>query len=107
MRRPDRHIKSLDLFVLFFRWYGLDDALTVHQYQALLETEQHRRVPERQQYLLERLRRWLVRLISGGHLPPPERAAAGRALAPLDDLRPGVGVSPLPMGEGLGLITDN
>mgnify|MGYP001139236429 CR=1 FL=1 len=68
--------------------------------QALLETEQHLRVPERQQCLLERLRVWLAGLVSGGHLPAPERAAAGCALAALGDPRPGVGVSPPPVGEG-------
>ncbi len=70
--------------------------------QAMIETEQHLRVTDRQRYLAERLRRWLVELISGGHLPPPERAAAGSALALLPpppkgpaaggDPRPGVGV---------------
>jgi formylglycine-generating enzyme required for sulfatase activity len=35
--------------------------------------------------------------------PPVLRAAAGRALAYLDDPRPGVGLSPLPGEEGLGV----
>ena len=77
--------------------------------QALLETEQRLRVPERQRYLLKRLRDWLAELVSSGHLPAPERAAAGRALAVLGDPRPGVRiVSPSPTdwergpgGEGL------
>jgi formylglycine-generating enzyme required for sulfatase activity len=70
--------------------------------QALIETEQHLRVPDRQRYLLERLRAWLTELIAGGRLPPPERAAAGQALARLPtpsagsaaggDPRPGVGL---------------
>jgi len=77
--------------------------------QALIETEQHLRVPDRQRHLLERLRRWLTELISGGRLPPPERAAAGVALTTLPppprgsaaggDPRPGVGARravPLP-----------
>jgi formylglycine-generating enzyme required for sulfatase activity len=70
----------------------LDWCATLRAAQALIETDQHLRVPERQRYLLERLRGWLVKLISGGHLPAPERAAAGRTLAVLDDPRPGVGV---------------
>jgi len=60
--------------------------------QALLETEQHLRVPERQRLLLARLRTWLAELAPGGHLPAPERAAASRTLAVLDDPRPGVGL---------------
>jgi formylglycine-generating enzyme required for sulfatase activity len=70
--------------------------------QALIETEQHLRVPGRQRYLLERLRAWLAELIAAGRLPPPERAAAGQALARLPipatahaaggDPRAGVGV---------------
>ena len=77
--------------------------------QALVETEGYANVPDRQRGLMERLRSWLVALVEGGHLPPPERAAAGNALAVLDDPRPGVGVlSPSPDfgergpgGEGL------
>lgn len=42
--------------------------------------------------LIPRLRRLLAQLISGGHLPPVERAAAGRALSHLGDPRPGVGI---------------
>ena len=60
--------------------------------QALLETEQHLRVPERQRLLLARLRTWLAELAPGGHLPAPERAAAADVLARLDDPRPGVGL---------------
>jgi formylglycine-generating enzyme required for sulfatase activity len=76
--------------------------------QALIETEQHLRVPDRQRHLLERVRAWLAELIDAGHLPPPERAAAGQALARLPasaaasaaggDPRPGLGVD---AGTGL------
>jgi formylglycine-generating enzyme required for sulfatase activity len=62
--------------------------------EALIETEGHRNVPDRQCYLLERLRGWLAALVDGGHLPPPERAAGGRALSVLGDPRPGVGLRP-------------
>ena len=68
-------------------WYA-----TLRAAQALLETEQHLRVPERQRLLLERLRTWLAELAPGGHLPAPERAAAADVLARLGDLRSGVGL---------------
>lgn len=41
---------------------------------------------------LARVRGWLQALVGGGHLPPVDRAAAGRALGWLGDERPGVGV---------------
>ena len=41
---------------------------------------------------LEKVRSSLVALVSGGHLPPVDRAAAGRGLGQLGDPRPGVGV---------------
>lgn len=40
---------------------------------------------------LKRAREHLVQLIEGGHLPPVERAGAGRILSQLGDPRPGVG----------------
>jgi formylglycine-generating enzyme required for sulfatase activity len=55
--------------------------------QALIETELYRDAPERQAFLVERLRGWLLALIEGGHLPPAERAAAGDALGRLGDPR--------------------
>jgi len=42
--------------------------------------------------LIKRLRQRLVDLIEDGHLPPVERAAAGRTLSVLGDPRPGVGL---------------
>jgi len=62
--------------------------------ESLIETEQHRNVPERQLYLVKRLRAWLAALVDDGHLPPRDRAAAGCALARLGDPRPGVGLRP-------------
>lgn len=41
---------------------------------------------------LGRIRGWLQALVGGGHLPPVDRAAAGRALGWLGDERPGVGI---------------
>jgi formylglycine-generating enzyme required for sulfatase activity len=41
-----------------------------------------------------RLRKILARLLDKGHLPPVERAQAGRWLAKLGDPRPGVGLTP-------------
>ena len=41
---------------------------------------------------LARVRSWLTALVSGGHLPPVDRAMAGRALGWIGDERPGVGV---------------
>lgn len=41
---------------------------------------------------LPRVRQRLVDLVSGGHLPPVERAAAGRTLSVLGDSRKGVGL---------------
>ena len=55
--------------------------------EALIETEQHQNVPDRQRYLMERLRAWLLSLIDGGPLPARERAAAGNALSRLGDPR--------------------
>ncbi|MFN8473874.1 MAG: SUMF1/EgtB/PvdO family nonheme iron enzyme [Anaerolineae bacterium] len=39
-----------------------------------------------------RVRGWLTRLVREGHLPPVDRAAAGRALGWLGDERPGVSI---------------
>jgi formylglycine-generating enzyme required for sulfatase activity/energy-coupling factor transporter ATP-binding protein EcfA2 len=63
-------------------WYAVLRAV-----QALIETEQERRVPERQRDLVERLRTWLVQLVTRGALPPRERAEAGDVLGALDDPR--------------------
>lgn len=42
--------------------------------------------------VLPRIRQLLADLVSGGHLPPVERAAVGRVLSELGDPRPGVGL---------------
>ena len=46
---------------------------------------------ERGKKAIARAREHLVHLIEGGHLPPVERAGAGRVLSQLGDPRPGVG----------------
>ncbi|MBM3133776.1 MAG: hypothetical protein FJZ89_00490 [Chloroflexi bacterium] len=72
--------------------------------EALLETGlKEVRARERHQQILERVRLWLVTLLERSALSPVDRAAAGRTLAHLDDPRPGVGLSPLPLGEGPGV----
>ncbi len=76
-----RHVTDPD-------WYA-----ALRAAEALIETELHRNVPERQAYLVERLRGWLLALVEGGHLPPAERAAAGDALGRLGDPRRGVGLN--------------
>jgi len=68
-------------------WYA-----SLRAAEALIETEQHQNVRERQRGLVERLRGWLVALVENGHLPPPDRASAGDALSSLGDPRPGVGL---------------
>jgi formylglycine-generating enzyme required for sulfatase activity len=52
----------------------------------------YRRALQRKPPLDERVVQRLCALLDAGALPAPERAAAGRALAALDDPRPGVGV---------------
>ncbi|MCE7979948.1 MAG: NACHT domain-containing protein [Caldilinea sp. CFX5] len=64
--------------------------------QLLVETGVYKRLDP--QYdtndleTLARVRSWLMALVGGGHLPPVDRATAGRTLGWLDDERPGVGV---------------
>jgi formylglycine-generating enzyme required for sulfatase activity len=60
--------------------------------QALVESADLDKVSERNRVRLEKVRTHLVRVMEAGELPAVERAAAGRALAKLGDLRPGVGV---------------
>jgi hypothetical protein len=67
--------------------YNADWYAALRAAQALIETGLHRDAPERQAFLVERLRRWLLALIEGGRLPPAERAAAGDALGRLGDPR--------------------
>lgn len=55
--------------------------------------------------LLKTIPQKLVELIEGGHLPPVERAGAGRALGHLGDPRPGVGVIEVARG-GVSVIPD-
>ena len=49
--------------------------------------------------LVERIRDWLAALLERGQLPPQERWEAGDVLGALDDPRPGVGFTPLPVAE--------
>jgi formylglycine-generating enzyme required for sulfatase activity/energy-coupling factor transporter ATP-binding protein EcfA2 len=69
--------------------------------EALIETEQHQNVPDRQRCLVRRLQKWLAASAESGAFPPRDRAAAGRVLSHLDDPRPGVGLSPPPLAKGL------
>jgi formylglycine-generating enzyme required for sulfatase activity len=57
--------------------------------QTLLENEGARlgQVPERNAPKLERVRRWLLAIVTRGWLPPADRALAGNALAVLGDER--------------------
>jgi formylglycine-generating enzyme required for sulfatase activity len=57
--------------------------------QALLENEAERlgQVSERNEPKLERIRRWMLTVVTGGWLPPVDRALAGEALAVLGDGR--------------------
>jgi formylglycine-generating enzyme required for sulfatase activity len=56
-------------------WYA-----AVRAAQALVETEQEAKAPERQWYLVARLHGWLVELVKHGALPPRDRADAGLLL---------------------------
>jgi formylglycine-generating enzyme required for sulfatase activity len=69
------------------RPYNADWYAALRAAQALIETELHRDAPERQAFLVDRLRGWLLALIEGNRLPPAERAAAGDALGRLGDPR--------------------
>ncbi|MBN2001199.1 SUMF1/EgtB/PvdO family nonheme iron enzyme, partial [candidate division KSB1 bacterium] len=60
---------------------------------ALVETEQHKNVPERQQISMNRLKNWLKALVEESGLPVPDRAQAGRLLSLIGDIRKGVGVT--------------
>jgi formylglycine-generating enzyme required for sulfatase activity len=71
--------------------------------EALIETEQHQNVPDRQRHLVQRLKEWLVALVEAGALPPRDRSAAGRVLAQLEDPRPGLGLRLLPAAKGSAL----
>lgn len=68
---------------------GADWYATLRAAQALVETEQEAKAPERQRYLVERLHRWLVELLKHGALPARDRAEAGLLLnrLPGGDLR--------------------
>jgi len=72
--------------------------------EALLETGlKEVRARAQHQPVLARVQRWLVALAELGALSPVGRAAAGRTLAQLDDPRPGVGLSPVRRGDGVGV----
>ena len=53
------------------RPYNADWYAALRAAEALIETEQHLDVPDRQAFLVERLRRWLVALIEAAPCPPP------------------------------------
>jgi formylglycine-generating enzyme required for sulfatase activity len=55
--------------------------------QALAETANLAQVTERNQSKVQRVRRWLTRILRGGELPAMERAGAGESLAQLGDPR--------------------
>jgi len=48
--------------------------------QALVETEQQDKAPERQRHLVRRVHQWLLQLVTQGALLPRDRAEAGRLL---------------------------
>ena len=62
--------------------------------QLLVETRiaQSSELGKANAHTLERVVAWLVRLVTEGHLPPVDRAAAGVALGKLGDPRDGVGL---------------
>ncbi len=56
----------------------------------LAETADLNRVSDRNKKKVDRVRRWLQRILEGDELPAPERVIAGDTLAMLEDQRPGV-----------------
>ena len=72
--------------------------------QAVAETVDMEKLTARTKPKVERVARWLVRVVQGEELPPVERATAGNALAKLGDPRFDADMWGLPREEALGFV---